>query len=295
MSSSEVDKTDVVVSRRSLAGLTLTAAAAATAFTAAPALAQAPASASGRLDRILKSGKLRVGQYLQYKPFGFKTPEGKPDGFDVDLTNMLAADMGVTPEFIDSTWEGIIPGLLSDKFDLITANLAVTVKRALVVQFANPISFTSSAFVMRADRAANFTSLEAFNNPSVTISVLIQDAVHGILARFFPKAQITDFNTADEAILAMQTGKVTASAAEISYLTQFSHEHQGLKVTPIDIPGSSSPAATAMIPGADNMHLLSFINTWVQFYYWTGRFQPLWQKWTPWNPVPGVEKFMAPV
>jgi polar amino acid transport system substrate-binding protein len=297
MSSSEPDKTqaDIFVSRRSLAALPLTAAAAATVLAAGPAQGQTPASAAGRLDRILTSGKLRVGQYLQYKPFGFKTPDGEPAGFDVDLTKMLAGDMGVKPEFIDSSWEGIIPGLLSDKFDLITANLAVTVKRALVVQFADPISFTSSAFIVRADRAAAFPSLQSFDSPSAKISVLIQDAAHVVLARFFPKAQIIDFNTADEAILAMQTGKVNASCAEISYLTQLAHEHEGLKVVPIDIPGTSNPAATAMMPGADNIHLLSFLNTWVQFYYWTGRFQELWQKWTPWSPLPKVEKFMAPV
>jgi polar amino acid transport system substrate-binding protein len=304
MNSSRTDKTetDVVLSRRSLAALPLAAVAATTlgagALVPTPVLAQSTTSAvsaSGRLDRILKTGKLRVGQYLQFKPFGFKTPSGEPQGFDVDLTKMLTADMGVEPEFIDSTWEGIIPGLLSDKFDLITANLAITVKRSLVVQYANPISFTSSAFVVRADNAGKFPSLDAFNDPSVTVSVLIQDAVHNILARFFPKAQVVDFNTADEAILAMQTGKVMTSAAEISYLTQFTKEHQGLKVMPIDMPGSSSPAAMAMMPGADNQHLLSFVNTWVQFYYWTGRFQPLWQKWTPWNPIPKVEKFMAPV
>jgi len=304
MSSPKIDnnESDAAVSRRSLVALPLAAVAAATALGAGAlsvptALAQTtpPQSASGRLDRILKSGKLRAGQFLQYKPFGFKTPSGEPQGFDVDLTNMLAADMGVEPEFIDSSWEGIIPGLISDKFDLITANLAITLKRSLVVQYANPHSFTSSAFILDAGQAAKFPSLDAFNDPSVTVSVLIQDAVHGVLARFFPKAQVVDFNTADEAILAMQTGKVTTSAAEISYLTQFSMEHQGLKVMPIDIPGTSNPAAMAMMPGADNMHFLAFVNTWVQFYYWTGRFQTLWQKWTPWSPIPKVEKFMAPV
>lgn len=287
------NKLGATMPRRSLAGLSLTAAA--TTLIAAPAPAQAPMSASGRLDRILKSGKLRAGQYLSYRPFGFKTPDGKPAGFDVDLTTMLADDMGVKPEFIDNTWEGIIPALLADKFDIISANLAITVKRALVVQYALPISFTSSAFLVPANRAAEFTSLEAFNQPSVMISVLIQDAVHQILTRFFPKAKVVDFNTADEAILAMMTNKVTVSAAEISYLTQFANEHQGLKVIPIDVPGSSSPAAMAMVPGADNIHLLSFINTWVHFYYWTGRFQTLWKKWTPWSPVPKVEKFLAPV
>lgn len=287
-----------LMSRRSLGALSVTAAAAATALTIPGARAQTSTpnpSATGRLDRILSSGKLRVGQYLQFKPYGFKRPDGTPDGFDVELTKMLAADMGVTPEYIDSSWEGIIPGLLSDKFDLITANLAITLKRSLVVQYCNPHSFTSSAFIVREADAGKFTSLDAFNDPSIRISVLIQDAAHAILARFFPKAQVVDFNTADDGLLALMTNKVGASIGEISYLTQFTKEHPGLKVVSINIPGTSVPAGMAMRPGEDNMHFLSFVNTWVQFYYWTGAFEPLWKKWTPWNPIPKVDKFMAPV
>jgi polar amino acid transport system substrate-binding protein len=257
--------------------------------------AAAQTTSAGRLDRILKSGKLRVGQFLQYKPYGFKSPAGEPDGFDVDLTKMLAADMGVAPEFVDNTWEGIIPALLADKFDLITANMAVTVKRSLTVQFADPISFTASGFVFRADDAGRFSSLDKFNDPAVTVSVLIQDAVHVTLQRFFPKAKVVDFNTAEEAILAVQTKKVDTSGAEISFLTQYEKEHPGLKVAAVDYPGSSSPAAMAMLPGPDNQHFLGFLNTWVKFYYWTGKFEPLWKKWIPWNLVPKVEKFMAPV
>src|SRR5262245_45446240 len=105
----------------SFAGLT-----AASAVTSVPAIgfpqAEAASAVTSRLDRIVGSGKIRVGQFLQYKPFGFKNPNGEPDGFDVDLTKMLAADMGVQPEFIDNTWDGIIPALLADKFDVITAN-----------------------------------------------------------------------------------------------------------------------------------------------------------------------------
>ncbi len=208
---------------------------------------------------------------------------------------MLAADMGITAEFIDNTWEGIIPALLSDKFDLITAHMAVTIKRSLAIQFADPHSFTTPGFIFRQKDAGRFSSLEQFNDPSVTISILIQDAVHATLQRFFPKAKVIDFNSAQEALLAVQTNKVDVSAAEVSFLTQYAKEHEGLSVRAVDYPGSANLAAIAMLAGPDNLHLLTFLNTWVKFFYWTGRFEPLWQKWVPGVPLPKVEKFMAPV
>jgi polar amino acid transport system substrate-binding protein len=256
---------------------------------------EAAPSSGDRLDRILRSGTLRTGQFLQYKPYGFKKPNGDPDGFDVDLTNMLATDMGVKVEFIDNTWDGIIPALIADKFDIITANLTVTAKRALAVQFANPISFTSSGFIFRAEDKARFPTLASFNDPKITVSVLIQDAVHQTLQRFFPRTTVRDFNSAEEGILAVQTKKVDCSGAEVSFLTQYAKEHPGLTVMPVDYPGSSSPAAMAFKPGPDSQTFQAFLDLWVQFYYWTGKFEPLWKKWIPWNPVPKVQKFMAPV
>src|SRR5438105_5341272 len=93
------------ISRRDLVSISFrtflagsAAASGVTSLAGMPKAEAAPASSS-RLDRIVKTGKLRVGQFLSYKPYGFKNTNGEPDGFDVDLTKMVAADMGVQPEF----------------------------------------------------------------------------------------------------------------------------------------------------------------------------------------------------
>jgi ABC-type amino acid transport substrate-binding protein len=115
------------------------------------------------------------------------------------------------------------------------------------------------------------------------------------LDRFFPKAKAVDFNTAQDALLAMQTKKVDVSCSEMSFLVDYASKHPGLTVVPIDIPGSSSVEGLAMLPGSDSEHLRYFINTWVLFYFWTGRFEPVWKKWFPSTAIPKIEKFMAPV
>jgi polar amino acid transport system substrate-binding protein len=284
-------------SRRRLATMSIASVAAA-ATLAQSTLGSSAARAQGtgsRLDRILSSGTLRLGHFLQYKPYGFKNEAGEPDGFDVDVSRMLADDMGVKAEFVDNTWDGIIPGLLSDKFDMVGATMTITLKRCLAVQFSVPHAFTNTAFIIRSENAGRFSSLEKFNDPEVTVSILLQDASHVALERFFPKAKVVDFNTAQDALLAMQTQKADVSCSEMSFLVQYANEHPGLTVVPIDIPGSSSMEGLAMQPGTDSEHLRAFVNTWIQFYFWTGRYEPLWKKWYPWTPLPKIEKFMAPV
>jgi len=260
---------------------------------AAPASAQeAPKS---RIDKILRAGTLRVGTFLQYAPYTFKNPAGEADGWDTDVAKALAADMGVKPEFIDNTWDGIIPAMQADKFDVIIAAMSNTKKRSLVIQFTHPYYMAMNAFIYRAADEQRFAKLEAFNDPKLQVSVLIQDASHLALERFFPKAQVLDFNSAAEAILAVQTNKVDCSIAELSFLTDYAKQHTGLRVKAVDFPGATSPLAMALTAGPENTHLRVFLNLWIQHFFWTGQFEPLYRKWFPDATVPGPGRFISPL
>src|SRR5438552_3570598 len=132
------------VDRRQLLALSVPVLAAASMIGSSKAEA-AVAPGGSRLDAILKSGKLRVGTFLQYKPYTFKNAAGEPDGWDTDVAKALAEDMGVKPEFVDNSWDGIIPALQADKFDVIIAAMSNTKKRSLVVNFTHPYYMASSA------------------------------------------------------------------------------------------------------------------------------------------------------
>jgi polar amino acid transport system substrate-binding protein len=282
------------VSRRNL--LTLAAPALAAVSMIGPSRAEAAVPPGGsRLSEILKSGKLRVGTFLQYKPYTFKNPAGEADGWDTDVAKAMAEDMGVKPEFVDNSWDGIIPALQADKFDVIIAAMSNTKKRSLVVNFTHPYYMASSAFIYRTADAAKFSTLDKFNNASVKTSILIQDASHITAARFFPKSPVVDFNSAEEAILAVQTRKVDCSMAEFSFLSQYAKEHQGLSVKVVDYPGSTSPLAMALIVGPENEHFKTFLNSWIQHFFWSGQYEPIYKKWFAGAPLPKIEKFIAPL
>jgi polar amino acid transport system substrate-binding protein len=282
------------VSRRNL--LTFAAPALAAASMIGPSRAEAAVPPGGsRLSEILKSGKLRVGTFLQYKPFTFKNQAGEPDGWDTDVAKLLAEDMGVKPEFVDNSWDGIIPALQADKFDVIAAAMTNTKKRSLAINFTYPYYMAANAFIFRSSDAARFATLDKFNNSALKVSVLIQDAAHLALQRFFSKAQVVDFNSAEEAILAVQTKKVDASIAEFSFLGQYAKEHPGLTVKAVDYPGAGSPLAMGLVPGPENEHLKTFLNVWIQHFFWSGQHEPIFKKWFPGAPVPKSEKFIAPL
>src|ERR1700742_1774390 len=64
------------------------------------------------IDSIKKAGVLRVGTWLQYEPEMWKDLKtGEIKGFWVDMARKMGADLGVKVEFVDSDWDGLIPGI----------------------------------------------------------------------------------------------------------------------------------------------------------------------------------------
>jgi len=81
------------------------------------------------VETILKSGQLRVGFESGYLPFEMTNKDGKFMGFDIDMAKALAKSMGVDFVPVNTAWDGIIPALVTDKFDIIIGGMTVTQSR----------------------------------------------------------------------------------------------------------------------------------------------------------------------
>ncbi|GAJ10221.1 unnamed protein product [marine sediment metagenome] len=90
------------------------------------------------LERILKGGELHVGFESGYMPFEMTNKKGKFVGFDIDVAKEMAKAMGVKFVPINTAWDGIIPALVTGKFDIIISGMTVTQERNLKINFANP-------------------------------------------------------------------------------------------------------------------------------------------------------------
>ena len=111
------------------------------ALTAAVALGLATAPASAET--------VRIGTEGAYPPFNFMDENGQLQGFDVDIAQALCEAAGFECEFIIQDWDGIIPGLLAEKYDAIVASMSITEERKQVVDFTNKYYQTPAKFVQR--------------------------------------------------------------------------------------------------------------------------------------------------
>src|SRR5262249_53349693 len=99
------------------------------------------------LDEILESGIVKIAVPKDLPPFGSPDAQGKLEGYDIDVANILAKDLGVRVELVPVTSVDRIPALLTDRAHLVVANLGVDPERAKSIAFSSPYApFFSGVF-----------------------------------------------------------------------------------------------------------------------------------------------------
>ncbi|MFK4509878.1 transporter substrate-binding domain-containing protein [Bradyrhizobium daqingense] len=184
----------------------LTTVALAGAAMAATGSAKADTAASSTLERIKKSGVLRVAVIAGQDPYFHKDlTTNQWSGACIDMANDIAAKLGAKLETLESTWGNQILDLQAEKIDLAFA-VNPTPERSLVIDFSTPILVHSFTVITKKGFAKPQTWAE-INKPEVKIAVDIGSTHETIARRYCPKATILGFKERNEAILAVATGR----------------------------------------------------------------------------------------
>ena len=111
------------------------------------------ASAQSAVDRIKKSGVLKIGSTATGVPTTFlDTNTNKISGIMVDVAQEFADHLGVKLEVVETPWGSLIPSLQSHKIDLICAAMSITDQRKEVIDFSDPIyPYAETLIVKKAD------------------------------------------------------------------------------------------------------------------------------------------------
>ena len=110
-------------------------------------------SSSGTIDvsnaKLIQDGQLLVGTDAPYPPFEIGTPEGGDfGGFDKDLMDAIAAKLGLTPTYQNSSFDTIFRDVASGQFDIVAAAATITPARSKVVDFSRPYYEAQQALVV---------------------------------------------------------------------------------------------------------------------------------------------------
>lgn len=109
----------------------------------AAAVADAAIAAVTKSDAIetpktIKAGVLMAGSDTSFPPMEFSDEKGGYIGFDVDLCTAIAKKMGLELEVVSTAWDGIIPALLADRYDIIMSAMSITEDRLQQMAATDP-------------------------------------------------------------------------------------------------------------------------------------------------------------
>jgi len=136
--------------------------------------ASAPTSADPAIAKLVPAsvkskGTLTVAADASYAPDEFVGPDGHTVvGMDVDLIKALAGVMGIKVNVVNATFDSIIPGLASGKYDLGVSSFTDTKEREKTVDFVTYFT-AGESFYTKAAGGTTITSIDALCGHTVAV------------------------------------------------------------------------------------------------------------------------------
>ena len=234
-------------------GSASSSASAAASGSAAGAEAGSGAGVFRTLDEIKDSGKIVIGVFSDKHPFGYVDEGGEYAGYDVELANRLAQDLGVEVEYVSTEAANRVEYLETGKVDVVLANFTVTDERAQKVDFANPYMNVALGVVSHKDNV--ITDLSQVGDGEVI--VITGTTAETYLTENNPEIKLKKFETYANAKTAFENKEGVAWANDNTEVIAFANSADGYTVG-IEELGSLDTIAPAVTKG--NTTLLEWIN-----------------------------------
>jgi cystine transport system substrate-binding protein len=165
-----------------------------------------PALAGDLLDKVKARGTLRVALEGTYPPFNFKDPKtGQLAGYDVDVAKLLAAKLGLKPEFVSTEWTAILAGLSAGKYDVIIGQVGITPKREQAFDFSEPYTYSTPQLIVRRNETASYTALSDLKGKKVGVG---QGTVFEQQARAVPGIDVKSYPATPENLQDLAFGRI---------------------------------------------------------------------------------------
>lgn len=217
--------------------------------------ASVPASADSSLQRVQQQG-LTVAVSMN-APWVVRGPDGALTGYDVELVNAMARDLGVRVRFVEAPFSELVGRVAGGQADLAAGGIAITPERARSVVFSEPVGVSVFRTVVAKDRRAALKP--RLDGARVAVLAGSADAAAASIA--YPKAALVPFQNANAALSAVLGGQADAMVAK-SPAPRLAVATFPDRVTLAG--GVLGRAAEGLATRPDDARLRDYINNWLE-------------------------------
>lgn len=241
------------------------------------------AAAAALVPDQYKAG-VSVASDIPYAPMELFDENDNPTGFDYDLSQAIAAKLGVAFKFEDQDWDGIIPSLQSGTHDVIMSGMNDTVERQKVLDFVDYFN-AGFAIVVPKGNPEGIKALADLCGKTVAIQTATAqiDLVNAVNPTCTKKIAVLEFPTDGDAQNAIRAGKASAGVNDgqvAAYTAQTAGEGKYFEiVNPADAPEGYQSVLTGIGVLKANSGLTAAIQAAVKSLIADGTYGKLLAKW----------------
>ena len=233
------------------------------------------ANAESRLQTIQKNGELRVGTTGDWDPMSMKDPaSNKYKGFDIDVMNELAKDMGVKVKFVPTDWKTIVSGITANRYDLSTS-VTKTPKRAEVAGFTETYYKYGTVPIVLKKNSKKFSTWNSLNNKNVSIATTLGTSQEEKAKEFFPKSNLKSVEAPARDFQEVLAGRADGNITSSTEANKLVVKYPQLSIVK---DGEKNPAFLAMMVPKNDKVWNDYVTKWIKGKKKSGFFQTLLTK-----------------
>ncbi len=233
------------------------------------------ANADSILQKVLNNNELRVGTTGDWDPMSMKDPAtNKYKGFDIDVMNELAKDMGVKVKFVPTDWKTIVSGITANRYDISTS-VTKTPKRAEVAGFTITYYKYGTVPLVLKKNLKKFSTWDSLNNKNVTIATTLGTSQEEKAKEFFPKSKLKSVEAPARDFQEVLAGRADGNITSSTEANKLVIKYPQLAIVP---DGEKNPAFLAMMVAKNDKVWNDYVSKWIKNKKESGFFKTLLAK-----------------
>ncbi|MGP4061535.1 transporter substrate-binding domain-containing protein [Halobacillus sp. H74] len=198
---------------------------------------------------LVEDGKFTFAASGEFRPFSMTDASGEMTGYDIDVANAIAEELGLEPNPQKQKFASIVEGVKTERFDAAVASHTITEERQKEVDFSTPYYYSGAQIFTRPD--SDVQSLEDLEGMEIAIS---KGSTYSKYAE-----EVTDnVKTYDSDVVALQSlAKGRHDAVITDFLTGKEASGEGLEIEAKEMIERSEQAVAV---SKENEALLEEIN-----------------------------------
>lgn len=214
-------------------------------------------TAPTQIEKIKAAGELRLGTEAQYAPYEFKTADGTIVGFDIELAQAIADELGVELVITDMAFDGLLAALQTDAIDIAIAGMTPDADRALQVDFSKIYYEATQSVVIRKADAELYKTIASLTGKQV-------GAQKGTIQETIVKEQMTAstllaLDKVPTLIMELIAGNIAGVVIETPVAAGYVKNNTDLMISEIVVEDEEGGSAVAVKKGSTE--LVDLINT----------------------------------